>query len=172
MQTSHTLGQPIITVIVSSYIYSVNLGDDADTVGAIYGQLGGAYYGAESIPLEWRQKCALLPLIELFAGELEQLSGSISNPDVPIPETLDWSKVNTTFPHNKRTLPLSCTWTFVHKTFLEKLEIFLTLTRSLFIIDIVSDVYQNLKIKGYDLLEQGNREVVRKLNPCPKQYKT
>lgn len=84
---------------------AVNLGDDADTVGAIYGQLGGAYYGAESIPHEWRQKCALLPLIELFAGELEQLSSSISVPSVPIPENVDWSKVNTPVPHNKRMLP-------------------------------------------------------------------
>ncbi|KAL8829197.1 MAG: hypothetical protein Q9191_002148 [Dirinaria sp. TL-2023a] len=31
----------------------VNLGDDADTVGAIYGGLAGAFYGAESIPSEW-----------------------------------------------------------------------------------------------------------------------
>ena len=50
--------------------------------------------------------------------------------------------------------------------FLKKLEILVM------IIDIVSDVYQNLKIKGYDLLEKRNWEVVRKLNPCPKQYKT
>ena len=48
----------------------MNLGGDADTVGAIFGQLGGAYYGAESIPAEWRKKCALSSLIELFADEL------------------------------------------------------------------------------------------------------
>ncbi|KAI1931819.1 hypothetical protein LOZ66_004151 [Ophidiomyces ophidiicola] len=31
----------------------VNLGDDADTVGAVYGGLAGAFYGFDSIPVEW-----------------------------------------------------------------------------------------------------------------------
>ena len=31
----------------------VNLGDDADTVGAVYGQLAGAYYGVGGIPEDW-----------------------------------------------------------------------------------------------------------------------
>ncbi len=35
---------------------AVNLGDDADTTGAIYGQLAGAYYGEEAIPERWRKK--------------------------------------------------------------------------------------------------------------------
>jgi ADP-ribosylglycohydrolase len=34
----------------------VNLGDDADTTGTVYGQLAGAYYRAEAIPIEWRTK--------------------------------------------------------------------------------------------------------------------
>jgi len=34
---------------------AVNLGGDADTVGAIYGQLAGAYYGFEEIPMKWIQ---------------------------------------------------------------------------------------------------------------------
>jgi len=34
-------------------LLAVNLGDDADTVGAIYGQLAGAYYGLDAIPQEW-----------------------------------------------------------------------------------------------------------------------
>lgn len=32
---------------------AVNLGDDADTTGAIYGQLAGAYYGFKNIPERW-----------------------------------------------------------------------------------------------------------------------
>ena len=32
---------------------AVNLGDDADTVGAVAGGLAGLYYGYESIPAEW-----------------------------------------------------------------------------------------------------------------------
>jgi len=35
---------------------AANLGDDADTTGAIYGQLAGAYYGLEGIPSRWRSK--------------------------------------------------------------------------------------------------------------------
>ncbi|KAL9596577.1 MAG: hypothetical protein Q9219_005704 [cf. Caloplaca sp. 3 TL-2023] len=31
----------------------VNLGDDADTVGAIYGGIAGAYYGFEALPSVW-----------------------------------------------------------------------------------------------------------------------
>ncbi|MBL8866472.1 MAG: ADP-ribosylglycohydrolase family protein, partial [Planctomycetia bacterium] len=37
-------------------LLAVNLGNDADTTGAIYGQLAGAYYGEEGIPSEWRAK--------------------------------------------------------------------------------------------------------------------
>ena len=31
-------------------LLAVNLGDDADTTGAVYGQLAGALYGVEGIP--------------------------------------------------------------------------------------------------------------------------
>ena len=34
-------------------IYAVNLGGDADTIGAITGGLAGAIYGAKEIPLRW-----------------------------------------------------------------------------------------------------------------------
>lgn len=34
-------------------LVAVNLGNDADTVGAIYGQLAGAYWGIKNIPPEW-----------------------------------------------------------------------------------------------------------------------
>lgn len=34
----------------------VNLGEDADTTGAIYGQLAGAYFGAEALPVSWRER--------------------------------------------------------------------------------------------------------------------
>ncbi len=42
----------------SGALLAVNLGDDADTVGAIYGQLAGAYYGKEGIPQEWLDNLA------------------------------------------------------------------------------------------------------------------
>jgi ADP-ribosyl-[dinitrogen reductase] hydrolase len=37
---------------------AVNLGDDADTTAAIYGQIAGAYYRASGIPEAWRTKLA------------------------------------------------------------------------------------------------------------------
>ncbi|WP_456686979.1 ADP-ribosylglycohydrolase family protein [Bradyrhizobium sp. P5_C11_2] len=39
-------------------LLAVNLGDDADTVGAITGQIGGAAYGLSSIPEKWFQALA------------------------------------------------------------------------------------------------------------------
>lgn len=35
---------------IDGLIFVVNLGDDTDTVGAVYGQIAGAYYGIQSIP--------------------------------------------------------------------------------------------------------------------------
>jgi ADP-ribosyl-[dinitrogen reductase] hydrolase len=51
-------------------LLAVNLGDDADTTGAVYGQLAGAHYGVEGIPEEWRGKLALRDTIEGFADGL------------------------------------------------------------------------------------------------------
>ena len=51
-------------------LLAVNLGEDADTTGAVYGQLAGAYYGVESIPARWRAKLAKLDLLESFAARL------------------------------------------------------------------------------------------------------
>ena len=51
-------------------LMAVNLGDDADTTGAIYGQLAGAYYGQEAIPLSWTDKLAKRDLIVQMAEGL------------------------------------------------------------------------------------------------------
>lgn len=37
-------------------LLAVNLGEDADTTGAIFGQLGGAHYGLDGIPAKWLEK--------------------------------------------------------------------------------------------------------------------
>ena len=42
----------------------VNLGDDADTTGAVCGQLAGAYWGESGIPQEWRDGLARPEMIE------------------------------------------------------------------------------------------------------------
>lgn len=39
-------------------LLAANLGDDSDTTAAITGQLAGALYGADGMPLEWRSKLA------------------------------------------------------------------------------------------------------------------
>ena len=53
-------------------LMAVNLGDDADTTGAIYGQLAGAYYGESRIPAHWRQQLAFKPQMETMADQLYQ----------------------------------------------------------------------------------------------------
>lgn len=55
-------------------LLAVNLGDDADTTGAVYGQLAGAFYGAHGIPPAWRDRLALRSHIEALANGLEELS--------------------------------------------------------------------------------------------------
>ncbi|MBU9713664.1 ADP-ribosylglycohydrolase family protein [Evansella tamaricis] len=51
----------------------VNLGEDSDTTGAIYGQLAGAYYGIDAIPSVWCEKLVERELIESFAEKLFDL---------------------------------------------------------------------------------------------------
>lgn len=49
---------------------AVNLGDDADTTGAVYGQLAGAFYGVGRIADRWLEKLAMRALIEEYAVRL------------------------------------------------------------------------------------------------------
>ena len=53
-------------------LLAVNLGDDADTTGAVYGQIAGAYYGEDGIPKDWRRKLAHLELIESLSDGLQE----------------------------------------------------------------------------------------------------
>jgi ADP-ribosylglycohydrolase len=55
-------------------LLAVNLGDDADTTGAVYGQIAGAHYGEEGIPKEWCDILAMRDLIERRADELLALA--------------------------------------------------------------------------------------------------
>lgn len=52
----------------------VNLGEDADTTGAVYGQIAGAYYGVQEIPSRWLSKLAHKDLITEMADKLLLLS--------------------------------------------------------------------------------------------------
>lgn len=51
-------------------LMAVNLGDDADTTAAVYGQLAGAIHGEDAIPSRWREKLALRSRIEQLADDL------------------------------------------------------------------------------------------------------
>jgi ADP-ribosyl-[dinitrogen reductase] hydrolase len=55
-------------------LLAVNLGDDADTTGAIYGQLAGAFYGVEHIPEQWLNCLAFKAMIQQFADDLSSIS--------------------------------------------------------------------------------------------------
>ncbi len=55
---------------------AVNLGDDADTTGAIYGQLAGAFYGMQAIPRDWRAKLSHRDLIVDLADCLHHLAAA------------------------------------------------------------------------------------------------
>ena len=56
-------------------LLAVNLGDDADTTGAIYGQIAGAHYGCESIPTEWRERVTMAAEITSIADGLFEQAG-------------------------------------------------------------------------------------------------
>lgn len=60
-----------------------NLGHDADTTAAIYGQIAGAFYGIDSIPAGWREKVVFSSLIQLFSEELLDLSHHVTLPKLP-----------------------------------------------------------------------------------------
>ena len=51
-------------------LLAVNLGDDADTTGAVYGQIAGAFYGYDGIPESWRTSITSADLILGFADLL------------------------------------------------------------------------------------------------------
>ncbi len=59
---------------------AVNLGGDADTVGAVYGQLAGAFYGKEAIPEAWLAPLFLRGRMEALALDLLRASHRFALP--------------------------------------------------------------------------------------------
>jgi ADP-ribosylglycohydrolase len=51
---------------------AANLGGDADTIAAIYGQLAGAHYGERGIPEPWRRRLAWADHIASLADALHR----------------------------------------------------------------------------------------------------
>ncbi len=60
-------------------LLAVNLGEDADTTGAVYGQLAGAFYGVDGIPSQWLEKLSQREMIVSFADRLYDLR--VNSPD-------------------------------------------------------------------------------------------
>ena len=58
----------------SGALAAVNLGNDADTTGAVYGQLAGAYYGVRGIPDKWLVRLPMREGIEELARALADAS--------------------------------------------------------------------------------------------------
>ena len=57
-------------------LLAANLGDDADTTAAVFGQLGGAFYGVDAIPAGWLEKLAMRDFIREMADNLLALSAA------------------------------------------------------------------------------------------------
>ena len=51
-------------------LLAANLGDDAVTTAAIFGQLAGAHYGVVGIPAEWRARLTMAEEITAMADAL------------------------------------------------------------------------------------------------------
>jgi len=56
---------------------AVNLGNDADTTGAVVGQLAGAYYGIQAIPKAWQQKLYMADFIQSTSETLFEHSNRL-----------------------------------------------------------------------------------------------
>jgi ADP-ribosylglycohydrolase len=59
-------------------LLAVNLGDDADSTGAVYGQIAGAYYGETGIPTKWIKKLVKYDLITDLTNKLIDASNQQS----------------------------------------------------------------------------------------------
>ena len=58
-------------------LLAVNLGNDADTTAAIYGQIAGAFYGVDNIPVSWLEHLVYLDLLLQFASDIFLFSRNI-----------------------------------------------------------------------------------------------
>jgi ADP-ribosyl-[dinitrogen reductase] hydrolase len=58
---------------------AVNLGDDADTTGAVCGQLAGAYWGVEGIPPDWLSDLARLEELDAAVRAITVLPRTETN---------------------------------------------------------------------------------------------
>lgn len=64
------------TSFEQAVLAAVNLGDDADTTGAITGQIAGALYGCDAIPTRWLSGLYMRDEITSFADRLHKLASA------------------------------------------------------------------------------------------------
>lgn len=62
---------------------AVNLGDDADTTGAVCGQIAGAYWGTRGMPEQWLQGIARRDLLDPAIDALLDVRASEPTPAAP-----------------------------------------------------------------------------------------
>lgn len=62
-------------------LLAVNLGGDADTIGAVYGQIAGAYYMEPCIPIGWLKKLYEVERFYQLADELLEFASSNFQPE-------------------------------------------------------------------------------------------
>ena len=64
-------------------LVAANLGDDADTTAAIYGQIAGANYGVDAIPPEWRERLSMATEITSMADSLYECAAQALSSRLP-----------------------------------------------------------------------------------------
>ena len=67
---------------VDGALACANLGDDADTIAAIYGALAGAFYGEDAVPEEWLAELAHRKLLVTLADSLLGFAEGTSQADL------------------------------------------------------------------------------------------
>ena len=81
-------------------VAAVNLGGDADTIGAVYGQIAGAYYGYRTIPKRWlaaiRSRRRVASLINRFIAAIDPKTPPCrffkGESECPYDKTTDYSR--------------------------------------------------------------------------------
>lgn len=61
-------------------LMAANLGDDADTTAAVYGQIAGAFWGVDDIPTEWLERLALSDVIHGLIERLGEFADGVIGP--------------------------------------------------------------------------------------------
>ncbi len=61
-------------------LHAANLGNDADTTAAVYGQIAGAYFGADGIPAEWRDLLTAREEVERIERALTEAGETTGQP--------------------------------------------------------------------------------------------